>query len=143
MLIVDDERNTREGLAMALRREWDVRTAESKDAALARLAEAPADVMLSDVRMPGGSGLELLEAAHKAYPRMACVLLTAYGSVETAVEAMKLGAADFLTKPVNLDQLDIVLARTLRTRALERENRSRVAPYVSRCDVLRTFRKNR
>ena len=123
ILVVDDERNTREGLAMALRREWDVRTAESKDAALARLAEAPADVMLSDVRMPGGSGLELLEAAHKAYPRMACVLLTAYGSVETAVEAMKLGAADFLTKPVNLDQLDIVLARTLRTRALERENR--------------------
>ena len=123
ILIVDDERNTREGLAMALRREWNVRTAESKDAALARLAEAPADVMLSDVRMPGGSGLELLEAAHKAYPRMACVLLTAYGSVETAVEAMKLGAADFLTKPVNLDQLDIVLARTLRTRALERENR--------------------
>ena len=123
ILIVDDERNTREGLAMALRREWDVRTAESKDAALARLAEAPADVMLSDVRMPGGSGLELLEAAHGTYPRMACVLLTAYGSVETAVEAMKLGAADFLTKPVNLDQLDIVLARTLRTRALERENR--------------------
>ena len=123
ILIVDDERNTRDGLAMALRREWDVRTAESKDAALARLAEAPADVMLSDVRMPGGSGLELLEAARKSYPRMACVLLTAYGSVETAVEAMKLGAADFLTKPVNLDQLDIVLARTLRTRALERENR--------------------
>ena len=123
ILIVDDERNTREGLAMALRREWNVRTAESKDAALARLAEAPADVMLSDVRMPGGSGLELLEAAHGAYPRMACVLLTAYGSVETAVEAMKLGAADFLTKPVNLDQLDIVLARTLRTRALESENR--------------------
>ena len=123
ILIVDDERNTREGLAMALRREWNIRTAESKDAALARLAEAPADVMLSDVRMPGGSGLELLEAARAKYPRMACVLLTAYGSVETAVEAMKLGAADFLTKPVNLDQLDIVLARTLRTRALERENR--------------------
>ena len=122
ILVVDDERNTREGLAAALRRDWDVRTAESKDAALARLAEAPADVMLSDVRMPGGSGLELLEAARKANPRMACVMLTAYGSVETAVEAMKLGAADFLTKPVNLDQLDIVLARTLRTRALEREN---------------------
>ncbi|MBQ9727902.1 MAG: sigma-54-dependent Fis family transcriptional regulator [Kiritimatiellae bacterium] len=123
ILVVDDERNTREGLAMALRRDWDVRTAESKDAALALLAEAPADVMLSDVRMPGGSGLELLQAARAAHPRMACVLLTAYGSVETAVEAMKLGAADFLTKPVNLDQLDIVLARTLRTRALERENR--------------------
>ena len=123
ILVVDDERNTRDGLALALRREWNVRTAESKDAALARLAEAPADVMLSDVRMPGGSGLELLEEVRARHPRTACVMLTAYGSVGTAVEAMKLGAADFLTKPVNLDQLDIVLARTLRARALERENR--------------------
>ena len=123
ILVVDDERNTREGLATALQREWRVRTAESMEAALAALASAGADVMLSDVRMPGGSGLELLKEVRARHPRTACVMLTAYGSVETAVEAMKLGAADFLTKPVNLDQLDIVLARTLRTRALETENR--------------------
>ena len=123
ILVVDDERNTREGLGRALRPQYDVRLAESAAAALDELARRPADVMLSDVRMPGGDGLSLLRQVREKHPKTLCILLTAYGSVETAVEAMKLGARDFLTKPVNLDQLDLVLERALKTRALESENR--------------------
>ena len=123
VLVVDDEKNTREGLGRALRRDYDVMLAESAAAALKALDERPADVMLSDVRMPGEDGLALLRQVREKHPATVCILLTAYGTVETAVEAMKLGAQNFLTKPVNLDQLDLVLERTLRARDLERENR--------------------
>ena len=123
VLVVDDEKNTREGLGRALRRDYDVVLAESAAAALKALDERPADVMLSDVRMPGEDGLALLRKVREKHPATVCILLTAYGTVETAVEAMKLGAQNFLTKPVNLDQLDLVLERALRARDLERENR--------------------
>ena len=123
VLVVDDEKNTREGLGRALRRDYDVVLAESAAAALKALDERPADVMLSDVRMPGEDGLALLRQVREKHPATVCILLTAYGTVETAVEAMKLGAQNFLTKPVNLDQLDLVLERALRARDLERENR--------------------
>ena len=122
VLIVDDERNTREGLARALRRDYVVHVSESASSALAILSEHHVDVMLSDVRMPGMDGIELLKAVTARYPDVVCIMLTAYGSVETAVEAMKQGASDFLTKPVNLDHLDITLARVLKHRALESEN---------------------
>ena len=103
ILIVDDEKNTRDGLRRALSREYEVFTAESTVAALHVLEENQVDLMLSDVRMPGEDGISLLKQVREKHPSTACVLLTAYGSVETAVEAMKLGAQDFLTKPVNLD----------------------------------------
>lgn len=122
ILIVDDERNTRDGLRRALSREYDVYTAESAAAALHLFEENHFDLMLSDVRMPGEDGIELLKQVRAKYPNTACVLLTAYGSVETAVEAMKQGAHDFLTKPVNLDHLDMLIARTLQHASLLREN---------------------
>ena len=123
ILVVDDERNTREGLARALRPSWRVFTADSASSAVAQCeAEAP-DVMLSDVRMPGDDGLALLKRVRGKWPGVVCIMLTAYGTVETAVEAMKLGAKNFLTKPVNLDQLDMVLEQALKARDLERENR--------------------
>lgn len=123
VLVVDDEKNTREGLARALRRDYEVHIAESAQTAMAVLAEHPVDVMLSDVRMPGMDGIDLLKSVVLRYPDVVCIMLTAYGSVETAVEAMKQGAADFLTKPVNLDHLDITLARAIKGRNLESENR--------------------
>lgn len=122
ILIVDDEKNTRDGLRRALSREYEVFAAESAAAALRILEENHIDLMLSDVRMPGGNGIELLKQVRSKYPSTACVLLTAYGSVETAVEAMKQGAHDFLTKPVNLDHLDMLIARTLQHASLLKEN---------------------
>lgn len=123
VLIVDDEKNTREGLARALKRSYDVHTAESGAAALEILSETPVDVMLSDLRMPGMDGMTLMQRALASSPELVCILLTAYGSMETAVEAMRHGATDFLTKPVNLKELELVLARVLRSRKAETENR--------------------
>ena len=122
VLIVDDDKNTREGLSRALRATYEVVLAESGDRAMGILNERSVDVLLSDVRMPGLDGLTLLQRALARDPRMICVLLTAYGNVETAVEAMKRGAYDFLTKPVNLDRLDLLLKRAMRSREVESEN---------------------
>lgn len=124
VLIVDDEKSTREGLARALRRTYDVHLAEDGPRALDRLSRHPVDIVLSDLRMPGMDGLALIQRILAHSPQPVCILLTAYGSIETAVEAMKRGAFDFLTKPVNLDQLDMVLHRALRARDMEAENRA-------------------
>ncbi len=122
ILIVDDDKNTRDGLQRALQKHYAVKTAESAEAALAIFAEGPGvDVMLSDLRMPGTDGLALLRRVNAQYPQTVCILLTAYGSVETAVEAMKQGAHDFLTKPINLDHLDLQVARALKSRDLEKK----------------------
>ncbi len=122
VLIVDDEKNTREGLARALRRSYEVLIAESGSAALNILSERPVDVMLSDLRMPGMDGMTLMQRALAGSPQLVCILLTAYGNIETAVDAMRHGATDFLTKPVNLEQLELVLQRALRSHRAETEN---------------------
>ena len=122
ILVVDDDKNTRDGLHRALRRRYDVLLAESGDRALDVLAEEDVDILLSDVRMPGIDGITLLQRARARHPGLISVLLTAYGNVEIAVEAMKAGAYDFLMKPVNLDHLDLLLQRALRSREVEAEN---------------------
>lgn len=123
ILVVDDEKNTREGLERFLAQDYTVRLAENGERALEALSDANVDIMLSDVRMPGMDGLTLLKRAQARHPELITILLTAYGNIETAVEAMKNGAFDFLTKPINLDHLDLLIKRALRTRAVETENR--------------------
>ena len=123
ILIVDDEKNTREGLARALRGDYAVAEAENGQRALEWLETHTADVVLSDLRMPGMDGLALLSRLLGREPRPVLILLTAYGSIETAVDAMKHGAYDFLTKPVNLDRLDLLVQRAIRERDMESENR--------------------
>ena len=123
VLIVDDDRNTREGLQRALQRRYVVRLAEDAARALALLADNDVDVLLSDLRMPGLDGLGLLRRVQAQHPSSISILLTAYGSVETAVEAMKQGAYDFLTKPVNLDHLEMLIERALHSRDMESRNR--------------------
>jgi len=122
ILVVDDDRSTREGLGRALRDNYNVILAESGERALNILDETEPDVLLSDVRMPGMDGLTLLQRALARHPNLVCILLTAYGNVETAVEAMKRGAFDFLIKPLNLDHLELLLKRALRSREIESEN---------------------
>jgi len=123
VLIVDDDRNTRDGLQRALRRGYEVLVAESGERALQILHAQDVDILLSDVRMPGMDGVTLLQRARAHHPELVSILLTAYGNVEVAVEAMKVGAYDFLMKPVNLDHLDLLLQRALRSRDVESENR--------------------
>jgi DNA-binding NtrC family response regulator len=123
LLIVDDERNTREGLARALNRHYKVLLADSAMAALELLKTEEPDAVLTDLRMPGMDGLTLVRRILAREPQPVCILLTAYGNVETAVEAMKSGAYDFLTKPVNLERLELLLKRAIQSRRLETSNR--------------------
>lgn len=124
ILIVEDEKNTREGLEQTLNRNYQIIQADNGERALRFLAEKHVDILLTDLRMPGMDGLTLVRRAiaHESQP--VCIVLTAYGSIESAVEAMKVGAYDFLTKPLNLDQLEIVIERALHSRQLENENRN-------------------
>ncbi len=122
ILVVDDDKNTREGIARAFRREYTILTAPDAEQALGILATESVDLVLTDLRMPGRDGLSLLRDVIVGYPNIPVILLSAYGSVESAVEAMKDGAFDFLTKPVNLDHLELIIKRTLRQKHLERQN---------------------
>lgn len=122
ILIVDDEKDTRDLMARALSLDYQVTTAPDAEQAMLALASDPTiALMLSDVRMPGASGLELLKAAKAKYPKLLCILLTAFGTVDQAVAAMKDGAEDFIMKPVDLDQLELRVAKALKTGALEHE----------------------
>ena len=122
VLIVDDEKSARDGLVRALRRDYHVFAAENGNAALEILARQKIDVLLSDVRMPGMDGITLMQRALANNTQLICIILTAYGDVELAVEAMKQGATDFMTKPINLDKLELVLGRLLKAKHIELEN---------------------
>lgn len=124
LLIAEDDKTTRDGLSLALRDSYEVLLAEDGLRALEILSTREVAILLSDVRMPGLDGLTLLQRALARNPGLICIILTAYGSVETAVDAMKRGAFDFLTKPVNLDHLELLLKRARRTRSMESENQS-------------------
>ena len=124
ILIVEDDKNTREGLQRALGATHTVLLADSAERALVVLDETAVDIVLSDLRMSGMDGMTLLQRGVARSSPPIFIMLTAYGSVETAVEAMKLGAYDFLMKPVNLDHLEMLIQRALRSRDVESENRS-------------------
>jgi len=123
VLIVDDEKHTREGLRQALAENYDVTVAANADEAFNLLDSQPYDVVLTDLRMPGKSGLKVIDKALSLSQRPAVLMLTAYGNIETAVEAMKRGAVDFLAKPVNIERLEVLIQRALKTRTLEVEVR--------------------
>jgi DNA-binding NtrC family response regulator len=121
VLIVDDEKHTREGLQQALAENYDVTVAANADEAFNLLDAQPFDVVLTDLRMPGKSGLKVIDKALALAQRPAVLMMTAYGNIDTAVEAMKRGAVDFLTKPVNIERLEVLIQRALKTKTLEVE----------------------
>ena len=122
ILIVDDERNTREGLERALSDRYEVLLAEDAPKAIQILESRPVDVLLTDLRMPGVDGMSLLRRALSLTNPPVCIVMTAYGSIENAVQAMQAGAYHYITKPVNLDELELVLQRALASRRIEAEN---------------------
>ncbi|HEU5060284.1 MAG TPA: sigma-54 dependent transcriptional regulator [Kofleriaceae bacterium] len=122
ILVVDDEPNARAALAELLRDEgYAVETAADGFKALPKLEEFSPDLLLTDLRMPGLNGIELLRKARAADPDIAAVVMTAHGEIETAVAAMREGAEDYLTKPLVFEELKIVLERALERRRLRRE----------------------
>lgn len=122
ILIVDDEKHTREGLRLSLEDDFDVYVAGSTAEAMALLNEDTMDVMLTDLRLGGENGMDLIDQALKLPQPPICIMMTAYGSVDTAVDAMRRGAYDFVTKPLNLDEVEILIKRALKSRTLEKEN---------------------
>lgn len=123
ILIVDDERPTRDVMARALSDKYECLTAADAEQAMKAVEEnGDLALVISDIRMPGEDGVSLIRRAKAANPSLACMLLTAYGTVDLAVEAMKDGADDFLTKPItDLDQLELRVAKAIKTAGLERE----------------------
>ena len=123
VLIVDDEASQRAGLA-GMVTAWGMMADTASDGveALEKLAQIPVDVILTDLNMPGMDGFELLDKLRGMGDSPPTIVLTAYGSVDAAVEAMKRGAYDFVTKPVNIDQLELRIRRALKSRDIEKEN---------------------
>jgi DNA-binding NtrC family response regulator len=121
ILIVDDDDRIRASVPGALTSACDdVRTAASAERALAALAERPADLVLTDVRMPGMDGLELLRLLRERAPDVAVILMTAYDDLPTVATAMREGATDFLVKPLELERLRRVVRRVFEDRAARR-----------------------
>src|SRR5688572_10654328 len=124
LLVADDDPGLRESLERALSREgYRVILASDGRAALERLQAGGIDLVVTDLKMPGLSGLELLRAARALMPDLAVILLTAFGTVEEAVRAMKEGAYDFLTKPFRREQLIKLIDKALERRDLIQKNR--------------------
>src|ERR1700730_4798369 len=124
VLIVDDEKHTRDGLRRLLENDYDVYVAGDTASAMNVLEREPIDLLVTDLRLGGEDGMQLIDRALKMPQPPVCIMMTAYGSVDTAVEAMKRGAYDFVTKPLNLDKVEILIARALQSRKLEQENRT-------------------
>jgi diguanylate cyclase (GGDEF)-like protein len=122
ILVVDDEEIMREFLGDVLRDEgYEATAVRSGEEGLAKAREIHYDIILTDIKMPGIGGLRFLEQVKGLDPVAEVLVMTGYGSVDSAVEAMKLGAADYLTKPLNIDQIRIVVKRTLERKRLARD----------------------
>jgi DNA-binding NtrC family response regulator len=124
VLVADDEEAQRKVLAGFLKkRGFAVETAANVEQALSIAEARTIDLVLTDLRMPGGGGIALLDGLKRLNPEIPVVVITAFGTVASAVDAMKRGAADYLTKPVDLEELEVLVTRTLERRALVSENR--------------------
>lgn len=150
VLVVDDEANLRKVLSAQLRqRGYDVTTVANGQEALDLLGAEVHDVMLTDLRMPEVDGMTLLTEARSRHPRMPVVVLTAHGTVDTAVNAMKLGAFDYLTKPFDKAELELVIGKAVRAARLSEQEPAgeaigqfgMVGQSAALADVFETIRK--
>jgi DNA-binding NtrC family response regulator len=121
VLIVDDEVGTRESVKMILKHDYEVFLAKDAEEAFLQIKEYSPDVVLLDIILPDIDGLKVLEKIKESDPDMIVIMITATKTVKTAVEAMKLGAYDYVTKPFDIDELRLIISRSLSTQALEKE----------------------
>jgi DNA-binding NtrC family response regulator len=123
VLLAEDDTVIREGIASALQQDqFEVRAVANGTDALRAFLDEPADVVVADVKMPGMDGIALLDQVRAAQPDTIFILATAFGTIDSAVEAVKKGAYDYLTKPIHLDRLSLLIRKALRARDLGREN---------------------
>ena len=125
ILVVDDEESLRRVTQLKLQQAgYEATTAADGTAALQLLARNPQDLIITDMKMPGMSGIDLLRKVKEDYPEVIVIVVTAFGTIESAVEAMRIGAYDYLIKPINADALKIVVSRALEHHRLREEVRS-------------------
>ncbi len=125
ILVADDEQSIREFLDIMLKKEgYEVTLAEDGQQALDLLGKKTFDLVISDLQMPHKTGMEVLEYVNQMCPQTLFMLITAFGSTETAVEAMKLGAYDYITKPFKIDEVRLNIAHALESVKLQKENRT-------------------
>jgi DNA-binding NtrC family response regulator len=124
ILVVDDELNIRGGLVTLLeKKQYQVRGAGTAEEALAQLETTPADLVLTDLKMPGMGGMELLRQLKQKWPDTEVLVITAFGSIDTAVEAMRCGAYDYITKPIDRERFALMVEKALERHALAFENK--------------------
>jgi DNA-binding NtrC family response regulator len=124
ILVVEDEINIRSALTTMLEKlGHTARATGTAEEALALLEEAPADLVITDLRMPGLGGMNFLRRLKERWPETEAVVMTAFGSIDTAVEAMRLGAYDYLTKPIDRERFPIAIEKALDRHSLAAENR--------------------
>ncbi len=124
ILIIDDEKNIREGLAAALEMDgYNVVLAKDGQEGLGLVGRGDIDLVITDLRMPGISGEEVLAKVTSESPGLPVIVLTGHGTIDSAVDAMRAGAYDFLTKPLNLDRLSLIVKRALQNRELALQHR--------------------
>ena len=122
LIVIDDEKNAADALGALLREDgYEVSVAHDAETALKLLETQDPDLVLTDLRMPGMDGVELLGRIKAMHPATMVILMTAFGTVKTAVKAMKLGAEDYLNKPVDLEELELVVERALEKKSLRAE----------------------
>jgi two-component system, NtrC family, response regulator PilR len=123
VLVIDDEKSMRDFLAIMLKKEsYHVSLAEDAKSAINSINKNVFDIVISDIRLPDGNGIDILKHCKKVSPETDFILITAYASTETAVEAVKMGAANYVYKPFDIDELKIVVERCISKKKLEREN---------------------
>jgi two-component system NtrC family response regulator/two-component system response regulator HydG len=124
VVVIDDEVNAVTALETLLREDgYDVSVANDAAGGLSLLERTEADIVLTDLRMPGMDGLELLSRVKELRPETMVIVMTAFGTVKTAVKAMKMGAEDYLAKPIDVEELELVLQRTIEKKSLLEETR--------------------
>ena len=123
ILVIDDEQSMRDFLSIMLKKEgYDVVAAEAGADALKAVQTEIFDLVISDVKMPGLDGIDVLRTVKELSPETVVIMITAYASAETAVEAMKLGAYDYITKPFKVDEIKLIIQKALEKRHLRKEN---------------------
>ncbi|MCX8092553.1 MAG: sigma-54 dependent transcriptional regulator [Candidatus Goldbacteria bacterium] len=123
ILIVEDERNIRESIEAILSERYDVKTASSGNEALNIITKESFDLLITDIRMPGISGLELLKEFKRLYPDNPVIVITAFTSIQSAVEAMKAGASEYVPKPFSLEEIDIKVRNLLKSKKINEEKK--------------------
>jgi len=124
LLIVDDEKHIREGLEKALTIDgYDVELASDGQVAMDLIEEGDVDLVITDLKMPNLSGEELMKETVERHPYLPVIILTGHGTIENAVDAMRNGAYDYITKPLNIDKLSLIVKRALENSSLKRQNR--------------------